>query len=81
MIRLVCRSTPLPTKHIAEEMREDECWRQIIVEAERLGVHPAAIARSFPCWAKVKRRTLARPADTDVGQCWSEEIFSLLNAS
>lgn len=67
--RLVCRSAPLPTKHIAEQMEEDLLEEISRIEAEGCGM--STDHRS-------KRRVVASPEDTDNGQCWSEEIFSML---
>ena len=63
--RLVCRSAPLPTKHIVEQMDFDAFHKD----------------PHTPPWqgACAWRVVIATPAETDNGQCWSEEVFSLLN--
>jgi hypothetical protein len=64
MTRLVCRSAPLPTKHIAEQMDFDAFHKDPRTPPEQ----------EVCAW----RLVVAHPKDTDNGQCWSEEIFSTL---
>lgn len=79
MQRLVCRSAPLPTTAIAQRMEHDHWWNALCIEAERLGRHPVSLAQErVELIVSARRTVVASPEDTDNGQCWSEEIFSLL---
>lgn len=69
MRRLVCRSAPLPTKHLARQMRRDE----------NRHLHERSAFEGVEFYRGCQRRVVASPEDTDNGQCWSEEIFSTLN--
>lgn len=71
MTRLVCRSAPLPTRMIAWQM-ESDAW------AHAKAADPFTLP-PMRAWLVV-RFTVAKPKDTDNGQCWSEDIFSTLSA-
>lgn len=75
--RLVCHSAPLPTKEIARRMAEDERDEESRSVRRYVRQHPTRGGR-IPTAMRVARVAIANPEDTDVGQCWSEEVFSML---
>lgn len=65
-------STPATTEEIAEQMERDR-------DEQELAMGPCPDWAGSNLWNPARSRVVAAPEDTDNGQCWSEEIFSLLN--